>query len=77
VIAFAHDERVQQQLALWWGVHALQIKFQPDIESLMAAVEQGLRSHAWVRRHDRVVVLASSPVRLRSQVNFLKVLEIA
>jgi pyruvate kinase len=72
-VVFAHSLEVQRQLNLNWGIHSLLIKNRLDTEGLLHAMVAPLLKQRLVRRGDRVIVLASSPVAAQAHVNFLKV----
>ena len=73
VVVFAHDDVVRRRLSLLWGVETLLIRKALDTEALLRAVEKGLLEHGLARRGERVVVVASSPVRRRAHANFMKI----
>lgn len=73
VFALAHDEAVRRQLQLYWGLNTLRIRQRPEIEAVMQEVDACLLEQRRLPRGSRVVILASTPVRSRSRVNFIKV----
>ncbi len=71
VIALAHDHGICRQLQLYWGMQAIVINHQPDIEAVVQEAEKCLLKNRLLRRGEKIVVLASSPVK--SRANFLKI----
>ncbi len=71
VIALAHDPGICRQLQLYWGIQSIVIKNQPDIEAVVQEAEKCLLKNRILRRGEKMVVLASSPVK--SRANFLKI----
>ncbi len=70
VIALAHAPHICRQLQLYWGIQSIVINNQPHIEAVVQEAEKCLLRNRMLRRGEKIVVLASSPVK--SRANFLK-----
>lgn len=73
IVAITHDERVNRQLSLVWGVNAVSgKKANTTDEMLDNAIELGLSKNL-LKRGDRVVITAGVPVGETGATNIMKV----
>ena len=72
ILAYTPSERVQRQLALWWGVWPHHIELQGTTEKLIEAVEHRLLEDKLVQQGEYVVIMGGMPVANRARTNFVK-----
>lgn len=73
IVAVTYNERINRQLSLVWGVHAISgQKAGSTDEMLDVAIELGLESKL-LKRGDRVVITAGVPVGEAGTTNLMKV----
>jgi pyruvate kinase len=73
VIAVTPDEGVQRQLLLTWGVVPLAAELTDDSDALLSNALKAATEAGYVRRGDRVVIVAGVPVNSPAQLNLVKV----
>lgn len=72
ILAYTPSEKVQRQLALWWGVWPHHIELQGTTEKLIEAVEHRLLEDKLVQQGEYVVIMGGMPVANRTRTNFVK-----
>ena len=72
ILAYTPSEKVQRQLALWWGVWPHHIELQGTTEKLIEAVEHRLLEDKLVQQGEYVVIMGGMPVASRARTNFVK-----
>lgn len=76
IIAFTPDRSVLSRLPMCWGVTPMHMRPAVTIDRLISAIERELLRKKIVRRTDRIVITAGSPLPDRVQTNFMKLHEI-
>jgi pyruvate kinase len=77
ILAFTHDRRVFNLVALYWGVSPLLVDFAGSTEDLFHCVETELLSRRLASSGDSVVVLGGLPLAAKGTTNFLKIQMVA
>jgi pyruvate kinase len=72
ILAYTPSERVQRQLALWWGVWPRCIEMQGTTERLIERVEQRLLEDKLIAPGEYVVIMGGLPVANWARTNFVK-----
>jgi pyruvate kinase len=73
IIACTEDAAEARRLALYWGVRPLVLRFQPNTEAMIRALDAELIGRRLAPPGARVVVLGSVPIMARGRTNFLHV----
>jgi pyruvate kinase len=76
VIAFTPDRDVMARMSLFWGVTPKHMKSFDSIDLLIRKVEHVLIADRIVKKRDRIVIIASSPLPSNAKTNFMKLHEI-
>ena len=76
VLVLAPEARVEQRMALLWGVRAVHCPAPSDVEEMLRAVDEWARVDLGCNDGDTVVVVAGLPLGRGKPTNFLKVHEI-
>ncbi len=72
ILAYTPSQRVQRQLALWWGVWPRCIEMQGTTERLIERVEQRLLEDKLIAPGEYVVIMGGLPVANWARTNFVK-----
>ena len=72
IIAFTHDPDVQRRLSLCYGVVARIMPLKKHSEAMVQAMEAQLLGERFVRKGDRVAVVAGVPLMIGGITNMLK-----
>ncbi len=72
ILAYTPSERVQRQLALWWGVWPHCIEMRGTTEDLIDVVEKRLLEDKLIQQGEYVVIMGGLPVASRARTNFVK-----
>lgn len=72
VFAFTPDERVRQELVLWWGVQPWLASHQPSTDALVRYAEEELLRAGLLQPGERVIIVGSTPLARGVHTNFLK-----
>jgi pyruvate kinase len=77
ILAFTHDRRIYNLVALYWGVSPLLVDFVGDFDALFRRVELELLALHLAVEGDSVVVLGGMPAAAKGATNFLKIQRVA
>jgi pyruvate kinase len=77
IMAFTPLPKTAQELTLCWGVQSFVTPEYTDTDSMVASVQDALTSTGFLKRGDRVVIVAGNPGRTIYQTNSLRVYEMA
>lgn len=77
IMAFTPLPKTAQELTLCWGVQAFVTPEYTDTDSMVASVQDALTRTGFLKRGDRVVIVAGNPGRTIYQTNSLRVYEMA
>lgn len=72
IIAFTPNPAVVARLALYWGVKPAVIRPLSNTDEMIREVEKSLLRNKTVRKGDRIVITAGSPLLTRGKTNLLK-----
>lgn len=72
IIAFTPKEKVQRQMSLFWGVHPKLMRPLSHTDEMIREVERSLLKDRLVRKGDRIVITASTPILGAGKTNLLK-----
>ncbi len=72
IIALTHDEGVQRQMTLYWGVDPIVMPLLESTDRLISAVEDLLLKQKLLRKNDRIALLSGIPLEVRGKTNMLK-----
>jgi pyruvate kinase len=76
IMAFTPLPKTAQELTLCWGVQSYVTPEYTDTDSMVASVQEALTSNGFLKRGDRVVIVAGNPGRTIYQTNSLRVYEV-
>ena len=76
IIAFTPDRSIMPRLSLYWGVTPKYIKPFKTIEQFLHEAEKILTEEKTVKKGDRIVLTASSPLPTKGKTNFMKLHQI-
>ncbi|TAN40291.1 MAG: pyruvate kinase [Nitrospirae bacterium] len=76
IIAFTPDRSVIARLPFFWGVTPLYMKPFNNLDQMLGTIEMTLLSEKIVRKNDRIVIIACSPLPTQAKTNFMKLHEI-
>lgn len=76
IIAFTPDHAVISRLPLYWGVIPKYMKPLVNTDQMLREVEKTLLNEKIVRKGDKIVVIASSPLSTKAKTNFMKLHQI-
>jgi pyruvate kinase len=77
ILAFTHNRRVYDLVALYWGVSPLLVDFVGDFDDLFRCVEKELLARQLAAPGDSVAVLGGMPAAEKGPTNFLKIQRMA
>jgi pyruvate kinase len=77
IMAFTPLPKTAQELTLCWGVQSYVTPEYTDTDSMVASVQEALTRSGFLKRGDRVVIVAGNPGRTIYQTNSLRVYEMA
>lgn len=77
IMAFTPLPKTAQELTLCWGVQSFVTPEYTDTDSMVASVQDALTRTGFLKRGDRVVIVAGNPGRTIYQTNSLRVYEMA
>lgn len=77
IMAFTPLPKTAAELTLCWGVQSYVTPEYTDTDSMVASVQEALTSTGFLKRGDRVVIVAGNPGRTIYQTNSLRVYEMA
>ncbi len=77
IMAFTPLPKTAQELTLCWGVQSFVTPEYTNTDSMVASVQDALTSTGFLKRGDRVVIVAGNPGRTIYQTNSLRVYEMA
>lgn len=77
IMAFTPLPKTAQELTLCWGVQSYVTPEYTDTDSMVASVQEALISSGFLKRGDRVVIVAGNPGRTIYQTNSLRVYEMS
>ncbi|MCF6179579.1 MAG: pyruvate kinase, partial [Geopsychrobacter sp.] len=73
VLAVTPAEHVRRRLALYGGVHSLQVDIEGGTEAQIKSVEVAVLAQGKLKRGDTVVITMGSPVSAPGTTNLIKV----
>lgn len=73
VIAFTPDIGVMRKMSLYWGVTPLFMRPLSSTDEMIRGVEQTLSRMRIARRGERIIIIASSPLKTQGKTNFMKI----
>jgi len=73
ILAFTSHERVQRQLLLSWGVHALLAEEFGSTEAIFREAERAASSMKLSKKGDRIVIVAGDPKGPTGRTDLLKI----
>ena len=73
ILAFTSHERVQRQLLLSWGVHALLAEEFGSTEAIFREAEKAASSMKLSKKGDRIVIVAGDPKGPTGRTDLLKI----
>ena len=76
IIAFTPDHAVMARLPLYWGVTPKYMKPLTSTDQMLREVEKALLAEKIVKKGDRIVIIASSPLSTTAKTNFMKLHQI-
>ncbi|MBI5641071.1 MAG: pyruvate kinase [Nitrospirae bacterium] len=76
IIAFTPDRAVISRLSIYWGVTPKYIRPLEGIELMLKEIEKTLIAEKIVKKNDRIVTIAGSPLPTKGKTNFMKLHEI-
>jgi pyruvate kinase len=76
IIAFTPDHSVITRLPLYWGVVPKYMRPLANTDQMLREVEKTLLKEKIVKKGDRIVVIASSPLSTKAKTNFMKLHQI-
>jgi pyruvate kinase len=76
IIAFTSDHAVMARLPLYWGVTPKYMKLLTSTDQMLREVEKALLAEKIVKKGDRIVIIASSPLSTTAKTNFMKLHQI-
>jgi len=77
IMAFTPLPKTAQELTLCWGVQSFVTPEYTNTDSMVASVQDALTTTGFLKRGDRVVIVAGNPGRTIYQTNSLRVYEMA
>ncbi len=77
IMAFTPMPKTAQELTLCWGVQSFVTPEYTDTDSMVASVQDALTGTGFLKRGDRVVIVAGNPGRTVHQTNSLRVYEMS
>ena len=72
IIAFTTKEDVLRRMAMYWGVYPGFMRPLIGTDEMIKAVEESLLKERRVKRGDRIVITASTPIPGAGKTNLLK-----
>ncbi len=72
ILALTHNEGVQRQMSLYWGVDPILMPLLENTDQLINAVEELLLKQKLLRKNDRIALLSGIPLEVRGKTNMLK-----
>lgn len=72
VISFSPSKDIQNRLSLCWGVYPELMRVFPSTDKMLNEVEKSLLGGKMVRKGDRIVIIASTPIMGAGKTNFMK-----
>ncbi len=72
IIAFTMDNSVLTRLPFYWGVIPIYMKVLSSTDQMLKEVERALIKQGFVKKRDRIVIIASLPLSTRGKTNFMK-----
>ena len=72
IIAYTPNQRICDQMALFWGVEPRTMPMEPNIDDAISQVEARLREDRGARSGDEVVLVLGYPVEEKSETNLIK-----
>jgi len=76
IIAFTPDQAVISRLPLYWGVVPKYMRPLANTDQMLREVEKSLLKEKIVKKGDRIVIIASSPLSTKAKTNFMKLHQI-
>jgi len=76
IIAFTPDHTIMSRLPLYWGVIPKYMRPLANTDQMLREAEHALLKEKIVRKGDRVVIIASSPLSTKAKTNFMKLHQI-
>jgi pyruvate kinase len=76
VIAFTTDHAVMSRLPLYWGVSPKYMRPLANTDQMLKEAEKALLSEKIVKKGDKIVIIASSPLSTKTKTNFMKLHQI-
>ncbi|HLE64968.1 MAG TPA: pyruvate kinase alpha/beta domain-containing protein, partial [Candidatus Bathyarchaeia archaeon] len=73
IIALTSHEKVQRQLLLSWGVHALLTKEFDSSEAIFAEAEKTVSAMRFAKKGNRIVIVAGDPKGPTGRTDLLKI----
>jgi pyruvate kinase len=72
IIAFTPDETIKNRVCLYWGVTPKIMQLPATTDEMISEVERLLIQERIVKKGDRIVITASSPLSTQGKTNFMK-----
>jgi len=76
IIAFTSDHAVMARLPLYWGVIPKYMRPLANTDQMFREAENALLKEKIVKKGDRIVIIASSPLSTKAKTNFMKLHQI-
>lgn len=76
IIAFTPERAVMSRLPLYWGVIPKYMKPLANTDQMLREAEKALLKEKIVKKGDRIVIIASSPLSTKTKTNFMKLHQI-
>jgi len=76
ILVATNSAKVRAQLNLSWGVVPFVLPACKSIEGLIALADKYIRAHKYVKKGEKIIVVAGQPVGKSGNVNWVKVQEI-
>ena len=76
IIAFTPDHSIMYRLPLYWGVIPKYMRPLANTDQMLREAEKALLKEKIVKKNDRIVIIASSPLSTKAKTNFMKLHQI-
>jgi pyruvate kinase len=76
IIAFTPDYAVMRRLSFYWGVIPKYIRPLENIDQMLKEIEKILTAEKIVKKNDRIIIIAGSPLPTKGKTNFMKLHQI-
>ncbi len=73
IVALTSSEKVQRQLLLSWGVHAILTKEFDSTEAIFREAEKAVKGSGYAKKGDRIVIVAGDPKGPTGRTDLVKI----